>query len=79
VAITGFLVHCEAEQSGRIERRLAELREITSFGVHRERYIVAVAEAPGGEMEELLRRVRGVEGVLSLYVTSMTIEDEIES
>jgi hypothetical protein len=54
------------------------LREITSFGVHRECYVVAVAEAPAGEVEELLRRVRGVEGVLSLYVTSMTIEDEIE-
>ena len=78
MAITGFLVHCEAGRSGRVERRLSEIREITSFGVHRECYVVAVAEAPGGEMEALLRRVRREEGVLALYVTSMTLEDELE-
>jgi hypothetical protein len=78
MAITGFLVHAEPGHGERIERELADMREITTFGIHRGCYIVAVAEAPAGEMESLLQRVSGREGVLTAYVTSMTIEDELE-
>jgi nitrate reductase NapAB chaperone NapD len=78
MAIAGFLVHAEAEQSERLEATLAEIPGISTFGIHRECYIVAVAEAPGGRMENLLRGVHGLNGVLTVYVTSMTVEDELE-
>ncbi|MDR2745166.1 MAG: chaperone NapD [Desulfovibrio sp.] len=77
MAIAGFLVHAEAGQSERLEAELAEIPGISTFGIHRECYIVAVAEAPGNSMEDLLHGVHGMGGVLTVYVTSMTVEDEI--
>ncbi|MDR1489418.1 MAG: chaperone NapD [Desulfovibrio sp.] len=78
MAIAGFLVHAEAGESERLEKVLAEISGISTFGIHRERYIVAVAEAPGNSMENLLRSVHDMDGVLTVYVTSMTVEDELE-
>jgi nitrate reductase NapAB chaperone NapD len=78
MAIAGFLVHAELGQCERIEGQLAEMPEISTFGIHQGRYIVAVAEAPGDGMEDLLHRVHGMDGVLTAYVTSMTVEDELE-
>ncbi|MDR2800882.1 MAG: chaperone NapD [Desulfovibrio sp.] len=77
MAIAGFLVHAEAGQSGRIEAALAEIPGISTYGIHRECYIVAVAEAPGNSMETLLSGIHGMDGVLTVYVTSMTVEDEL--
>ena len=78
MAIAGFFVHAEPGQCGRIEEQLAGIPEISTFGIHQGRYIVAVAEAPGNAMEGLLHQVHGMEGVLTTYVTSMTVEDELE-
>ncbi|MDR3175927.1 MAG: chaperone NapD [Desulfovibrio sp.] len=77
MAIAGFLAHAESGQSERLEARLAGMPGISTFGVHRGCYIVAVAEAPGERMEDLLGQARSLDGMLALYVTSMTIEDEL--
>ncbi|MDR3357836.1 MAG: chaperone NapD [Desulfovibrio sp.] len=77
MAIAGFLVHAEAGQCERLEMNLAEIPGISTFGIHRGYYLVAVAEAPGDSMEDLLHRVHCIDGVLAVYVTSMTVEDEI--
>ncbi|MDR1660591.1 MAG: hypothetical protein LBR94_09720 [Desulfovibrio sp.] len=77
MAIVGFLVHAEAGQGEQLEMKLAEIPGISTFGIHRECYIVAVAEAAGESVESLLHGVHCMEGVLTVYVTSMTVEDEI--
>lgn len=77
MAIMGFLVHTSPEDSAEIERRIGSIPEITTYGIHQESYIVAVAEAPGDAMEAILGTVQAVEGVLAAYVTSLTVEDEL--
>lgn len=76
MAIMGFLAHVEAEDSAGIERAIAAMPEMTTYGVHQGAYVVAVAEAPGFEMEAALQKVRALPGVLTTYVTSLTVEDE---
>ncbi|MDR0826657.1 MAG: hypothetical protein LBN33_02100 [Desulfovibrio sp.] len=79
MAIAGFLIHTLPEQSKAVEAAAAAFPEITTYGVHQNCYVVAVAEAPGLEMENLLGRVQSLAGALATYVTSMTMEDEIEA
>ncbi|MDR2604828.1 MAG: chaperone NapD [Desulfovibrio sp.] len=80
MAVAGFLLHTLPEDADRVEAEAASFQEITTYGVHQRQgcYVVAVAEAPGLAMEELLKRVQGIDGVLAAYVTSMTVEDELE-
>lgn len=76
MAIMGFLAHVDPEQSAEAERLIAAMPEMTTYGVHQGVYVVAVAEAPSGDMEAVLQQVYGVPGVLTTYVTSLTVEDE---
>lgn len=76
MAIAGFLVHAEPQVCAEVERRVAAMPEMTTYGVHQDCYVVAVAEAPCAEMEETLARVERLDGVLACYVTSLTTEDE---
>ncbi|MDR1946050.1 MAG: chaperone NapD [Desulfovibrio sp.] len=78
MAVTGFLLHTLPGHSEQVEAEAAAFPEITTYGVHQGCYIAAVAEAPGTEMERLLTRVQCIEGVLAAYITSMTVEDELE-
>ena len=76
MAIMGFLVHTLPEACEQVERQVADMPEMTTYGVHQDCYVVAVAEAPSAELEEALGRVRRFDGVLNCYVTSLTTEDE---
>lgn len=76
MAIMGFLAHTEAGQSAEVERLIAAMPEMTTYGVHQDVYIVAVAEAPGSDMETVLQKVLALPGVVTTYVTSLTVEDE---
>jgi nitrate reductase NapAB chaperone NapD len=78
MAVAGFLLHTLPEDGSRVEAEAAAFPEITTYGVHQGCYVVAVAEAPGLVMEELIGRVRSIDGVLAAYITSMTVEDELE-
>ncbi|MDR2669664.1 MAG: chaperone NapD [Desulfovibrio sp.] len=78
MAVAGFLLQTLPEDAGRVEAEAAAFPEITTYGVHQGCYVVAVAEAPGLVMEKLLKRVQGIDGVLAAYITSMTVEDELE-
>lgn len=78
MAIMGFLVHALPRESEKVEAGLKRLPEITTYGIHQDDYVVAVAEAPHQEMEGLLARVHALEGVLTCYVTSLSMEDEFE-
>lgn len=77
MAVLGFLVQATEQDCQGMERTLAALPELTTYGVHQGSYVVAVAEAASHELEALLARVHALPGVLATYVTSLTIEDEL--
>ncbi|MCL2789353.1 MAG: chaperone NapD [Desulfobulbus sp.] len=76
MAILGFLTHTLADHAHAAEKTLAAMPELTTYGVHKGCYVVTVAEAPAEQLEALVDRVKAVEGVLVVYVTSFTREDE---
>ena len=77
MAIMGFLVHALPQESKKVEASLKNLPELTTYGIHQDDYIVAVAEAAHQDMEGVLERVQALEGVLTCYVTSLSMEDEL--
>lgn len=77
MAILGFIVHTIAERGPAVEAALGSLAEVTTYGIHDDGQIVAVAEAPHEDLENLLATIREIEGVLTCYVTSLTLEDEM--
>jgi len=78
MAILGFLAHTLDGHAEAVEKALAVMPELTTYGVHKACYVVTVAEAAVEHMEALVDRVKSVEGVLTVYVTSFTREDEEE-
>jgi nitrate reductase NapAB chaperone NapD len=78
MAILGFLTHTRAGDAQATEKALAAMPELTTYGVHKECYVVTVAEAPAEQLEALIDRVKTIEGILAVYVTSFTREDEEE-
>jgi len=51
---------------------------MTTYGIHEEQYIVTVAEFPSEFMEDEVEKLKDMEGVLTIYTTYVTIEDELE-
>ncbi len=78
MAILGFLTHTLTERVQDVERALSAMPELTTYGIHKECYVVAVADAPAAKMEAVVDRVKAVDGVIAVYVTSYTTEDEDE-
>ncbi len=76
MAIVGFLVHTLPADSRRVEAEIAAMPEMTTYGVHQDSFVVAVAEAPSDDLEYCFSKVHALDGVLAAYVTSMTTEDE---
>jgi nitrate reductase NapAB chaperone NapD len=75
----GFLTHVLEARSAAVESALGAMPELSTYGVHQGNYVVAVAEAPYREMDALLARVRGLDGVLAVYMTSCDFQDELEA
>jgi nitrate reductase NapAB chaperone NapD len=73
----GFLVHTLPESTQTIERSLQAMPEMTTYGIHQDCYIVAVAEVPSASLETSLDAVKALDGVITCYVTSVTVEDEL--
>ena len=78
MAIMGFLVHTLDENVKEVEARVKEMPEMTTYGIHDEHFIVVVAEAPSDKIEEVVEKIKEFEGVLTIYTTYLTIEDEID-
>ncbi len=78
MAILGFLTHALPERAAEVEKELSRFPELTTYGIHKDCYLVVVADAPATEMEALVNAVRALEGVLALYVTTFSTEDEEE-
>lgn len=78
MGIVGFIVHTLPGSSPAIEKKLGTLDGITTYGIHNDNYIVAVADAPINTLETLLNSVKNIDGVLTSYVTSFHSDDELE-
>ncbi len=79
MAITGMLVHTLVDEVEEVEARLAAQPGATTYGVHQGQYVVAVLEAPHRELEDRLRGLEEMEGVLKIYTTYLNLEDEMPS
>ena len=78
MAIMGFLVHSLKDKIQHVEEAVNAMPEMTTYGIHQEQYLVTVAEAPSKVIEKTVKKIEDVDGVLSLYTTYLTIEDEID-
>ena len=78
MAITGFLIHTLDEHVQEVEARVNEMPEITTYGIHQEHFIVSVAEVLADDLEQVMNSIKGLDGVLTIYTTYLTIEDEID-
>jgi nitrate reductase NapAB chaperone NapD len=76
MAIAGLLVHCLREDLSDVEKRIRSMPEMTTYGIHQDQYIVVVAEALSDQMEEKVDRIKELDGVLTVYTTYVTLEDE---
>lgn len=78
MAIAGLLVHTLKEDLARIEGRIKEMPQMTTYGCHQDQYIVVVAEAPADKLEKEVEQIEAIDGVLAIYTTYVTVEDEMD-
>ena len=77
MAIAGLLVHTLKEHLKSVEKQIGSMPEMTTYGCHQDQYIVVVAEAPSARLESTVEQIEAINGVLAVYTTSVTVEDEI--
>ena len=77
MAIAGLLVHTLKKNLEDVERQIESMPEMTTYGIHQDQFIVVVAEVPSGEMEDSVDQIKDLEGVLTIYTTYVTLEDEL--
>jgi len=78
MAIMGFLVHALGEDVEAVEEQIKAMPEMTTYGIHQGQYVVVVAEAISDKIEAVVERVKQLDGVLTIYTTYLTIEDEMD-
>ena len=78
MAISGILVHCLKDSLEVVEQQVSSMEELTTYGIHEDAYVVAVVESPSDTIEKVVKRIGSLEGVLTVYTTYLTIEDEID-
>jgi len=78
MAIAGLLVHTLKDRLLEVEAALQSMPGFTTYGTHEGQFIVVVAEAPADKLEGLVEGLEDQEGVLTVYTTYVTIEDELE-
>ena len=78
MAISGILIHCLSDSLTSVESQVQTMEEITTYGVHDDAYVVAVVESPSDQIEKVVKGIERLDGVLTIYTTYLTIEDEID-
>ncbi len=78
MAVMGFLVHALADDLERVERIVGAMEGMTTYGIHQDQYIVVVAEAPSDKIDDEVDKINELPGVLTIYATYMTVEDEMD-
>ena len=78
MAIAGLLVHTLTEDLAHIESKIQNMDQMTTYGCHQNEYIVVVAEAPANQLEAKVKKIEAIDGVLTIYTTYVTVEDEMD-
>lgn len=78
MAITGLLIHALKKDVVSVEKAVSLLPEMTSYGIHQDQYVVVVVEAPSDKLEKVVEQLDNIDGVLAVYTTYLTVEDEID-
>ena len=78
MAISGILVHCLKDDLEVVEQQVSSMEELTTYGIHEDAYVVAVVESPSDVIEKVVKKIGNLDGVLTVYTTYLTIEDEID-
>ena len=79
MAIAGLLVHTLNASLEAAEAEIQTLPGMTTYGCHQDQYVVVVAEAPSGQLEARVKEIENIDGVLTIYTTYVTLEDETQS
>lgn len=78
MAIAGLLVHARKDALASVEIKVGAMDGLSCYGVHDEQFIVTVAEVPAEKMNETVEAVKALDGVLTVYTTYLTVEDEMD-
>lgn len=78
MAIAGLLVHTLTKDVKDVEKAVGVIDEMTTYGIHEDQYVVVVAEAPSDQMEDAVGKIDAIDGVLTVYTTYLTVEDEVD-
>jgi len=78
MAIMGLLVHVLKEDVETVEEKVGQMEEMTTYGIHEDQYVVVVCETVSDQIERVIDRVKQLNGVLTIYTTYLTIEDEMD-
>lgn len=75
--IAGVVILTDPQQTMDVLNRLNNMEHITTYGVHKDYYIVAVFEADSpAELEKVSKQVtEEVPGILGVYPSYVTFED----
>ncbi|MDR3362538.1 MAG: chaperone NapD [Desulfovibrio sp.] len=76
MAVVGFLVHTGGGRTQSALAALDAMPELTTYGIHKDNVIVAVAEVASVKLDALLSVIKKIEGVIDVSLTSMNVEDE---
>ncbi len=79
MAIAGLLVHTLEYLIEDVKTQISVIPGMTIYGIHEGVFIVTVAEFPSEIMEDEVEKLKDIEGVLTIYTTYITIEDELET
>ncbi len=77
MAIAGLLVHTLPKDLEAVEAEIRRMPDMTTYGIHQNQYIVVVAEVPSDRMEKRVDAIQDIDGVLTIYTTYVTLEDEV--
>lgn len=78
MAIAGLLVHTLKADLARIEGEIEKMDPMTTYGCHQDQFVVVVAEAPANKLEAEVKKIEAIDGVLTIYTTYVTVEDEAD-
>ena len=78
MAIAGLLVHTLRDHLLEVEAAIGAMPGFTTYGTHEGQFIVVVAEAPADKLEGKVEGLKDLDGLLTIYTTYVTVEDELE-
>jgi len=78
--ISGVVVVTKTDKTSEVLNALQDMRNVTTYGIHKDYHIVAVLEGnTARELEDLTEEIKGsIPGVLGVYPTYVNFELEDE-